>query len=64
MKEIVLNGKKNGMAVLLLTIVLQIASIAAIIGGIAVGPLLVVLGLLVCGLVVLVFSTFLPQLMG
>ena len=47
MKEIVLNGKKNGMAVLLLTIVLQVASIAAIIGGIAVGPLLIVLGLLV-----------------
>ena len=47
MKEIVLNGRKIGMAVLLLTIVLQIASIAAIIGGIAVGPLLVVLGLLV-----------------
>ena len=47
MKEIVLNGRKNGMAVLLITIVLQIASIAAIINGIAVGPLLIVLGLLV-----------------
>ena len=47
MKEIVLNGRKNGMAVLLITIVLQIASIVAIIGGIAVGPLLIVLGLLV-----------------
>ncbi len=47
MKEIVLNGRKNGMAVLLITIVLQIASIVAIINGIAVGPLLIVLGLLV-----------------
>ena len=47
MKEIVLNGKKNGMAMLLLTILLQIASVFAIIGGIAVGPLLIVLGILV-----------------
>ena len=47
MKEIVLNGRKIGMAVLLLTIVLQIAAVVAIITGIANGPLLVVLGLLV-----------------
>ena len=47
MKEIVLNGKKNGMAVLLLTILLQIASIVAIINGIMTGPLLVIVGLLV-----------------
>ena len=47
MKEIVLNGRKIGMAVLLLTIVLQIAAVVAIITGIANGPLLVILGLLV-----------------
>ena len=47
MKEIVLNGRKIGMAVLLLTIVLQIASIVAIVNVIMTGPLLVVIGLIV-----------------
>ena len=47
MKEIVLNGKKNGMAVLLLTIVLQIASVVAIVNGVMRGPLLIVIGMLV-----------------
>ena len=47
MKEIVLNGKKNGMAVLLLTILLQVASIVAIFSGIGVGPLLIAVGFLV-----------------
>ncbi len=47
MKEIVLNGKKNGMAMLLLTIVLQIASIVGMIAGIVNGSALGLLGLLV-----------------
>ena len=47
MKEIVLNGKKNGMAMLLLTIVLQIASIVGMIAGIINGSALILLGLLV-----------------
>ena len=47
MKEIVLNGKKNGMAMLLLTIVLQIASIVGMIAGIINGSALGLLGLLV-----------------
>ena len=47
MKEIVLNGKKNGMLVLLLAIVLQIASIVAIVNGIISGPWLILLGFVV-----------------
>ncbi len=47
MKEIVLNGKKNGMLVLLLAIVLQIASIVAIINGIISGPWMILLGFVV-----------------
>jgi len=47
MKEIVLSGKKNGMVMLLLVLVLQIASVVAIIIGIANGSLLIVPGLLV-----------------
>ena len=47
MKEIVLNGRKIGMFVLLLTIVLQIASIVAIVNGILYGPLLVLIGMIV-----------------
>ena len=47
MKEIVLNGKKNGMAVLLLTILLQVASVVCIIMGIANSGLLVLAGIVV-----------------
>ena len=47
MKEIVLNGKKNGMLVLLLAIVLQIASIVAIVNGIISSPWLILLGFVV-----------------
>ncbi len=47
MKEIVLNGKKNGMAVLLLLILLQIASIVCIITGVANNALLILLGMLI-----------------
>ena len=47
MNEIVLNSKKNGMAVLLLLIVLQVASVAAIIMGIPTSGLLVLAGILV-----------------
>ena len=47
MKEIVLNGRKNGMAVLLLTIVVQIAAVVAIINGVMTGPVLILLGLVV-----------------
>ena len=47
MNEIVLNGKKNGMAVLLLLILLQVASVAAIIMGIPTSGLLVLAGILV-----------------
>ena len=46
MNEIVLNGKKNGMAILLLLIVLQIASIVCIITGVANSALLILLGML------------------
>ncbi len=47
MNEIVLNGKKNGMAILLLLIVLQIGSIVCIITGVANSGLLILLGMLV-----------------
>ena len=45
MTEHVLNNRKNGMLVLLLTIVLYLAAIAALIIGIAEAPLLTVLGI-------------------
>ena len=45
MTEHVLNNRKNGMLVLLLTIVLYLAAIAALIIGIAEAPLLAVLGI-------------------
>ena len=48
MKEIILSRRKNGMAVLLGTIVLYLAAIAAIILGAAYAPVLAVLGILVC----------------
>ncbi len=47
MKEIVLNGRKIGMAMLLLTILVQIAAVVAIVNGIMRGPWLVALGMLV-----------------
>ena len=47
MNEIVLNGKKNGMAVLLLLILLQVASVVCIIMGIANSGLLVLVGIVV-----------------
>ena len=47
MNEIVLNSKKNGMAVLLLLIVLQVASVVSIIMGIATSGLLVLAGIVV-----------------
>ena len=47
MNEIVLNGKKNGMAVLLLLILLQVASVVCIIMGIANSGLLVLAGIVV-----------------
>ena len=45
MTEHVLNNRKNGMLVLLLTIVLYLAAIAALIIGIAEAPVLAVLGI-------------------
>ena len=56
MKEKIYTGKKNGMAVMLLTIVLLLAGVAAVIGGavlLDVGPsaggvVLLVIGILIC----------------
>lgn len=47
MGEKIISGKKNGMLVLILTILLLIAGVVLIILGIAINPLLLVLGILI-----------------
>ena len=47
MKEIVLNGKKNGMAVLLLVILLQVAAVVGVVNGIIRAPWLILVSFVV-----------------